>query len=79
MMIAALIDTPMARRAMQDEQVLRYVRARQPLDGGRPGRPTDVDAAAVFLLSEESQFITGQVLHVDGGWSVSDGVVSGED
>jgi enoyl-[acyl-carrier-protein] reductase (NADH) len=32
-----------------------------------------LDAAAVFLLSEQSGLVTGQVLGVDGGWSVSEG------
>ncbi|AEV15147.1 MAG: SDR family oxidoreductase [Thermus sp.] len=36
----------------------------------RPGRPEEVAQAALFLLSEESGFITGQALFVDGGRSV---------
>ena len=42
-----------------------------PLDGGRVGVPADVDGAALFLLSRQAKFITGQVLAVDGGWTVS--------
>jgi NAD(P)-dependent dehydrogenase (short-subunit alcohol dehydrogenase family) len=68
----ALVDTPGARRAVQDARVAAYVEARQPLDGGRVGRPEDIEGAVVYLLSEESRFVTGQVLAVDGGWSVSD-------
>ena len=49
------------------------MRAKQPLDGGRPGRPGDLDAAVVFFLSDASRFVTGQVLAVDGGWSVTEG------
>jgi NAD(P)-dependent dehydrogenase (short-subunit alcohol dehydrogenase family) len=69
----ALVETPMARRASQDEQILSFIRHKQPLDGGRIGRPDDLDAAAVYFLSDASRFVTGQVLAVDGGWTVSEG------
>jgi NAD(P)-dependent dehydrogenase (short-subunit alcohol dehydrogenase family) len=67
----ALVDTPGARRAVSDPRIAAYVQARQPLDGARVGRPEDIDGAVVYLLSDESRFVTGQVLAVDGGWSVS--------
>ena len=69
----ALVDTPLASRAMSNHDILDYVATKQPLDGGRVGVPEDLDAAVVFLLSDESRFVTGQVLAVDGGWSVSEG------
>jgi NAD(P)-dependent dehydrogenase (short-subunit alcohol dehydrogenase family) len=68
-----LIDTPMAQRALQDEATMRYIRSKQPLDGGRAGQPSDLDQAVVYFLSDESRFVTGQVLEIDGGWSVSEG------
>lgn len=68
-----LIDTPMAKRALADEAIGVYVSTKQPLDGGRPGRPDDLDGAAIYFLSDESRFVTGQVLAVDGGWSASEG------
>lgn len=68
-----LVDTPMARRAMGQSEILAFIKRKQPLDGGRIGRPEDADAAAVFFMSEQSRFCTGQVLAVDGGWSVSEG------
>jgi NAD(P)-dependent dehydrogenase (short-subunit alcohol dehydrogenase family) len=43
------------------------------LDGGRIGCPEDLDGLAAYLLSEESRFVTGQVIAVDGGWTVSEG------
>ena len=45
------------------------------LDGGRIGQPADLDAAAVYFMSDASKFATGQVLAVDGGWSVSEGQI----
>lgn len=69
----ALIDTPMAERAVNNPDILRFIQTKQPLDGGRAGVPEDVDGAAVFLLSKAARFITGQVLAVDGGWTVTEG------
>lgn len=69
----ALVETPMAQRAAQDERIQRFIRTKQPLDGGRIGQPEDLDAAAVYFMSDAAKFCTGQVLRVDGGWSVSDG------
>lgn len=68
-----LVETPMSRRATGNEEIRAFVRARQPLDGGRVGRVEDLDAAVVYLLSDAARFVTGQVLAIDGGWSVSDG------
>ena len=42
----SVMDTPMGKRATSDEKIMRVVRARQPLDGGRVGQATDVDGAA---------------------------------
>jgi NAD(P)-dependent dehydrogenase (short-subunit alcohol dehydrogenase family) len=74
----ALVETPMSKRAAGDAQVLRFIATKQPLDGGRIGRPEDVDAAAVYFLSDQSKFVTGQVLAVDGGWGVTEGQYSAE-
>lgn len=69
----ALVETPMAKRAAGDEEILTFIRTKQPLDGGRIGHPSDLDAAVVYFLSSGSAFTTGQVLAVDGGWEVSEG------
>jgi NAD(P)-dependent dehydrogenase (short-subunit alcohol dehydrogenase family) len=69
----ALVATPMSRRAQSNEAILKFIAAKQPLDGGRIGQPSDLDAAAVYFMSDDSKFVTGQVLAVDGGWCVSDG------
>lgn len=69
----ALVETPMAQRAANDESILAFIRTKQPLAGGRIGQPADLDGAAVYFMSDYSAFATGQVLSVDGGWSVSEG------
>jgi NAD(P)-dependent dehydrogenase (short-subunit alcohol dehydrogenase family) len=74
----ALFETPMSARACGDGNIMRFVATKQPLDGGRAGIPSDADGAAVFLLSRDAGFITGQVLAVDGGWAVSEGQHGGE-
>jgi len=66
-----LIDTPMANRAKSDQQVMDYIAHKQPLDGGRIGRPGDLDGMVCQLLSDQSAFITGQTIAVDGGWSMA--------
>jgi NAD(P)-dependent dehydrogenase (short-subunit alcohol dehydrogenase family) len=67
----AVMDTPMARRATSNKKILRVIRARQPLDGGRVGQPADLDGAAAYFMSDASKFTTGQVLAVDGGWCLA--------
>jgi NAD(P)-dependent dehydrogenase (short-subunit alcohol dehydrogenase family) len=57
-----------------DPEIREFIRHKQPLDGGRIGAPNDLDAAVVFFLSDASKYVTGQVLAVDGGWTVSEGV-----
>lgn len=71
----ALVATPMSQRAQGNDEILRFISTKQPLDGGRIGQPSDLDGAAVFFMSDASAFATGQVLAIDGGWSVSEGQV----
>lgn len=69
----ALVATPMSARAQDNPEIMDFIRTKQPLDGGRIGMPADLDGAAVYFLSDASRFTTGQVLHVDGGWNLSEG------
>jgi NAD(P)-dependent dehydrogenase (short-subunit alcohol dehydrogenase family) len=68
-----LVKTPMSERAATDAAIMQFIQSKQPLDGGRIGVPQDINGAVVFLLSDYAKFITGQVIAVDGGWSVSEG------
>jgi NAD(P)-dependent dehydrogenase (short-subunit alcohol dehydrogenase family) len=65
----SLTDTPMAGRAASDERIRAYARRKQPL-AGELMDPVEVAHAAVYFLSDESRVVTGQLLKIDGGWSV---------
>lgn len=71
----ALVETPMAQRAAKDETILSFIKTKQPLDGGRIGQPGDITGLACYFMSDHSKFTTGQVINVDGGWSVSEGQI----
>lgn len=68
----ALVATPMSRRAQDDPAIQAYLARKQPLAGG-PIDPDDVTRVALLLLSDDARMVTGQVISVDGGWSVSEG------
>lgn len=59
------IDTEALRSGLPGNDFLQRVEFYTPLD--RLGQPADIAEAVVFLASERSAFITGQVLNVDGG------------
>jgi NAD(P)-dependent dehydrogenase (short-subunit alcohol dehydrogenase family) len=60
-----LIDTPATAPVLADRERRAWLTAK--LLVGRVGLPQDVAAAVLFLASEESSFITGQAIVVDGG------------
>jgi len=63
----SLTQTPLARKLLNTDQKTEANINRHPLK--RIGQPDDVAHMAAFLLSEKSSWITGQILHVDGGMS----------
>lgn len=60
------IKTEMTRPLWEDDRFDAWVRERAPL--GTWGTPSDIGTAAVFLASPAADYITGQILYVDGGW-----------
>ncbi|MGH0032183.1 MAG: SDR family NAD(P)-dependent oxidoreductase [Myxococcota bacterium] len=63
-----LIETPMTKHLLDAPGVADAFRAETPL--GRIGRIDDVVGAVAWLAGDESSFVTGQNLHVDGGTSL---------
>jgi NAD(P)-dependent dehydrogenase (short-subunit alcohol dehydrogenase family) len=60
------IETEMTKGIKNDEASNAAVVGAIPL--GHMGEPDDIAYAAVYLASEESKFVTGSVMYVDGGW-----------
>ncbi len=66
-----LVQTPMTARAQGNTEIAKYMVHKQPL---RKGMLTaeDIAKVACFLLRQDSSPITGQILTVDAGWTVSE-------
>jgi 2-deoxy-D-gluconate 3-dehydrogenase len=60
------IETDLTRPVREDPARDAWVLSRIPM--ARWGRPADLVGAALFLASPASDYVTGQVIHVDGGW-----------
>lgn len=67
----SLTDTPLASKLLSSDQKREANAERHPLK--RVGTVNDIANAATFLLSDESSWMTGQVLKVDGGMSAIKG------
>ena len=71
MIAPGLIETPMSQRAVNNPEIMEFVRTKQPLDGGRVGQPDDLIGLAAYCLSDFAKFTTGQIFTVDGGWHLA--------
>jgi NAD(P)-dependent dehydrogenase (short-subunit alcohol dehydrogenase family) len=61
-----LIETDMTQWVMNDENVLPMVLAQ--ISMGRAGQPREIGTVVAFFASDEASYLTGQSIHVDGGW-----------
>lgn len=60
------IDTPMVDAAKQDPKMMEQTLAKIPMH--RMGKPEEVSKLVLFLSSDESSYITGSTVVIDGGW-----------
>ena len=65
-----LVNTPMTVRAQGNPEIKEYITHKQPLRKGMLAAE-DVAKTACFLLGRDSSPITGQIVTVDAGWTVS--------
>jgi NAD(P)-dependent dehydrogenase (short-subunit alcohol dehydrogenase family) len=63
----SLTDTPLANQLLGTDDKKEASNKRHPL--GRYGQPEDISSASLYLLSDASGWMTGQILHLDGGMS----------
>ncbi|MBT2728622.1 SDR family oxidoreductase [Bacillus sp. ISL-75] len=61
------IETDFTKKMFEDQDFYQDVISRIPL--GKMARPSDVTGSVLFLASEMSDFITGETIRVDGGWT----------
>lgn len=64
-----MILTPMNQEAMDDEEVKKEMEENIPMK--RAGETRDIKAAAVFLASSDSDYVTGSTITIDGGLSIN--------
>jgi len=63
----SLTDTPLAKNLLSSDDKKEASDQRHPM--GRYGQPEDIANMVAFLLSDNTSWVTGQVLHIDGGLS----------
>jgi cyclopentanol dehydrogenase len=62
-----LIHTPQSDYLFEDPEIVKAILAKIPLS--RPGKPDEVANAVLFLASDESSYVTGAELVIDGGYT----------
>jgi NAD(P)-dependent dehydrogenase (short-subunit alcohol dehydrogenase family) len=66
-----VIETPLSAPYFEDESMVKVLRENSPM--GRWGQVDEISGPVLFLCSEESSFVNGVTLFVDGGWTAGKG------
>jgi len=61
-------ETPLVAALRDDPERFRFINERTPM--GRWGQPEELEGTVVWLASRASDFVTGQTVYVDGGWTI---------
>jgi gluconate 5-dehydrogenase len=61
-------ETPLVAALRDDPERFRFINERTPM--GRWGQPEELEGTVVWLASRGSDFVTGQTVYVDGGWTI---------
>lgn len=63
----SITQTPLASKYLSSDEKINAQAEKNPLK--KIGTPTDIAQAVLYLLTDKSAWVTGQILHVDGGFS----------
>ena len=61
-------ETELVSQIRNDPERFNFIKERTPM--GRWGHPEELEGLVIFLASPASDFITGQTIYIDGGWTV---------
>ncbi len=61
-------ETPLVAQLRNDPKMYQFIKDRTPM--GRWGQPEELAGIVIFLASRASDFITGQAIFIDGGWTI---------
>jgi len=62
-------ETDMVKQIQEDKERFDFINQRTPM--GRWGKLEEIEGIVIFLASPASDFITGQSIAIDGGWTIA--------